>query len=461
MVKLFTYFFSSRSLLLTIKQFNHLAICLGNISILKRSIILVLLFLVQSLVSGQNNIESITEHEASRILNFLANDSLKGRGNGRPELLRAGIFIGDEFRRYGLKPLFGNAGYFMPFRPFGGSKKIVSDKLVWNGKELLTDQFIYYHPQPGNYAPEKLSDFTVIKIDSFFSKDILDRYDHIKTDLLLWSDRPQPDKENYFPPQVKLSPTQPERNVLLVCASSPPQSVLLSGVTNYYNNAGYNVAGVLPGKSKPEEIILFSAHYDHEGVFIRGKKKDSIMNGANDNASGTAALLMLANYFAQHNDNERTIMFCAFSGEELGLLGSKYFVDYVKPETIAAGINIEMIGIAQYGKNNFFITGYHQSTLPSILEKQLSPTPVKVISGPPEEKDLFKRSDNFPFVEKGVPAHSIMSSDDDDKCYHRPCDEIKRIDLHHMTTIIMAIAKASETLISGKDTPTRIVGSSE
>jgi hypothetical protein len=426
---------------------------------MKRTIILInaLLFLVKLLVSGQSNIESITEHEASRIIKILANDSLKGRGNGRPELLRAGIFIGDEFRRYGLKPLFGSAGYFMPFRPFGGSKKILSDKLVWNGKDLLTDQFIYYHPQPGNYAPKKLSDFTVIKIDSFFTEDILDHYNYVGSDLLLWSDQPQPDKENYFPPQVKLSPTQPECNVLLVCASSAPESILLSGVANYYDYAGYNVTGVLPGKSKPDEIILFSAHYDHEGIFFRGKKKDSILNGANDNASGTTALLMLADYFAQRNDNERTIMFCAFSAEELGLLGSKYFVDNVKPERIIACINIEMIGIAQYGKNNFFITGYNQSSLPSILEKQLSAAPAKVISGPPEEKDLFKRSDNFPFVEKGVPAHSIMSSDDDDKCYHQPCDELRRIDVQHMTTIIKAIAKASETLISGNETPARIV----
>ena len=128
------------------------------------------------------------------------------------------------------------------------------------------------------------------------------------------------------------------------------------------------------------------------------------MNGANDNASGTAALLLLANYFAQRNDNERTIMFCAFSGEELGLLGSKYFVDHIDTKKIIAGINIEMIGIPQYGNNNIFITGYNQSSLSAILEKQLSFTPVKVKAGPSEEKELYKRSDNFPFVEKGVPC---------------------------------------------------------
>jgi len=94
--------------------------------------------------------------------------------------------------------------------------------------------------------------------------------------------------------------------------------------------------------------------------------------------------------------------------------------------------------------------------LPAILEKQLLSTPVRVKSGPSEDKKLFQRSDNFPFVVMGVPAHSIMSSDDDDKCYHKPCDEVKRIDLEHMTTIIRAVAAASATLISGTDTPSRI-----
>jgi hypothetical protein len=335
---------------------------------MRRRILSISAFLIsiQPFVFAQASADDIiSENEARRIVSFLAADSLKGRGNGRPELLQAGIFIGDEFRNYGLKPLFGSAGYFMPFRPFGGSKKIVSDKLVWNGKELLPGQFIYHHPHPGNYISKNLSDFTVIKIDSFFTEDILDRYHHVKNDLLLWSDQPQPDKENYFPPQVKLLPTQPERNFLLVCAVSVPESIMLSGVANYYSNVGYNVAGVLPGKSKPEEIILFSAHYDHEGVFIRGKKKDSIMNGANDNASGIAALLQLASYFAQRNNNERTLMFCAFSGEELGLLGSKYFVLQMDTKKIIAGINIEMIGIPQYGNKNVFITGYDQSTLPA------------------------------------------------------------------------------------------------
>jgi len=414
------------------------------------------LLTVQPFLFGQGKGDVITEKEATRIIHFLANDSLNGRGNGSTSLLKAGLFIGGEFKESGLQVFPGNASSYMPFRPFGGSTNVVTDALVWNGRKIATDAFRYFHPAPGNYSPMSLSDFKVVKIDSFFTENILGKYQGLATNLLLWSDQPQPDKENYFPPKIDLPADGLKYNVLLVCASTPPDSLSLSGLNNYYTNVEYNIVGMLPGKSKPKEVILFSAHYDHEGVFNRGKRKDSILNGANDNASGVTALVLLAKYFSQRNDNERSILFCAFAGEELGLLGSKDFVNYFHPSTIIAGINIEMIGIPQYGKNNIFITGYHHSSLPEILEKQLASTPVKVKAGPTEEKELFKRSDNFPFAEKGVPAHTIMSSDDDDKCYHQPCDEVKRINIPHLTTIVKAIAVSTEALINGGETPTRI-----
>ena len=422
----------------------------------KITFILAVLLSVQPFVFAQHTADIINENDARRIIQYLAADSMRGRGNGSPELLRAGIFIGNEFRKSGLNPWPGYFGYYMPFRPFGGQKNVVTDELVWNGQKVLPEAFLYMHLTPGNYAPRSLDGFTVIKVDSFFTEDILASYDHIKSDILLWSNRPQPDKENYFPSRIKTAADGLKRNVLLVCALAPPDSIKLSGVSNYYSNVEYNVAGILPGRSKKNEVILFSAHYDHEGVYAR-KRKDGILNGANDNASGVTALLMLADYFAKRNDNERTLLFCAFAGEELGLLGSKNFVDVINTKPIVAGINIEMIGIPQYGKNNIFITGYNQSSLPAILEKGFSATPVNVKIGPSEEeKELFKRSDNFPFVEKGVPAHSIMSSDDDDKCYHQPCDEIKRINIPHMTTVIKAIAIAAQSLINGEETPARV-----
>ncbi|MFN2458383.1 MAG: M28 family peptidase [Chitinophagaceae bacterium] len=216
-----------------------------------------------------------------------------------------------------------------------------------------------------------------------------------------------------------------------------------------------NVIAVLPGKSLPNEAIIFSAHYDHLGM--QESEGENIFNGANDNASGTTALLVLANYYALRNDNERTLVFCAFAGEELGLYGSAAFLKYILPDQVKAMINIEMIGRKNIaGKNAFIITGAQFSNLENIIRKNLKRTKIRVYSERDHRKMLFQRSDNYLFAREGIPAHTIMSSDDDDECYHQPCDEVERIDIQNMTEIIKAIAIACRTLINGRDTPSRI-----
>lgn len=212
----------------------------------------------------------------------------------------------------------------------------------------------------------------------------------------------------------------------------------------------YNVVGVLPGKSRAGEIVIFSAHYDHIG-----EEEGIIYNGANDNASGTTALLLLADYFARRADNERTLIFCAFAGEELGLLGSTAFAEVLKPEAVVAVINIEMIGIPAVGKNAFFVTGGSYSNLQTIFRKALDKQ-YRIRGEPSYEKELFRRSDNYPFARKGIPAHTIMASDDDDACYHQACDDAKRINVENMTSLVRAVALGCSTIISGADTPTRI-----
>ena len=236
-----------------------------------------------------------------------------------------------------------------------------------------------------------------------------------------------------------------------------PEGALLPDSTGCYQpqHVLLNVIGVLPGRTRPAEVVIFSAHYDHLGVIKAGR--DSILNGANDNASGTAALLALARYYALQNNNERTLLFVAFSGEELGLRGASFFSDYIHADAISAMINMEMIGrTGAAGKNAFFITGGAYSNLEDIMKKNLSGSGIRVRNEPDVQKSLFRRSDNFPFAKKGVPAHTVMSSDDDDACYHRPCDEIKHINLPNLTGIIRAIIKGSATIISGADTPRRI-----
>jgi hypothetical protein len=222
---------------------------------------------------------------------------------------------------------------------------------------------------------------------------------------------------------------------------------LLSGVD-------YNVVGILPGKSKPAEVILFSAHYDHLGI-EGSRRRKRIMNGANDNASGTTAIVQLASYFANRNDNERTLIFCAFAGEELGLVGSDDFARYVKPQHIIANINIEMIGVPQYGSKTVFITGDFKSPLAEILQRNTPPADLKYIRDSKPEKRLFERSDNYSFALEGIPTLSLMGSDDDDYCYHKACDDLSRIDIGNMNDIIKAIAKSVSSLVNGTETPER------
>jgi Zn-dependent M28 family amino/carboxypeptidase len=274
-----------------------------------------------------------------------------------------------------------------------------------------------------------------------FTKEQLEAAEYISKEFTLYGLKPYPGYSNYYQP--------------FYFASGNKQFIYRDSYTTD-DTALYNIVGVIPGKSKPDEMIIFSAHYDHVNWGLSGDT-GGIFNGANDNASGTAAVLMLANYFSMRNDNERTLVFCLFAAEELGLFGSIAFAKTAEPEKIKAVINIEMIGRTnRTGKNGFIVTGSQYSDLADILKNNLKGEKVKVRNEGTDVTGLYSRSDNYSFAKKGIPAHSIMCSDDKEDCYHKPCDDAKWIDTKNMTRVIQAIAKGCTTLISGGDTPRRI-----
>ena len=217
-----------------------------------------------------------------------------------------------------------------------------------------------------------------------------------------------------------------------------------------------NVIGVLSGKTKPEEFVVFSAHYDHLGIKREGE--DKIFNGANDDASGTTAVIALAKYFKALDNNERTIVFVAFTGEEIGGLGSGYFSENINPAKVVAMFNIEMIGTeSKWKKNSAYITGYEKSDFGLILQRNLKNTNFIFYPDPYPEEQLFYRSDNATLAALGVPAHTISTSKMDVEAnYHKVSDEVSTLDLNNMTEIIKAIALSSQSIINGQDTPTRV-----
>jgi len=220
----------------------------------------------------------------------------------------------------------------------------------------------------------------------------------------------------------------------------------------------FNIIGVLEGKSKKNEIVVVSAHYDHLGIKKNGKG-DIIFNGADDDASGVTAMLCLAKYFKEKNTNERTILFVAFTGEEMGMWGSTYFGKHINPSEIVAGINIEMIGKeSKFGPKTAWLSGFERSDFGKIIQRNLEGTGYKLFPDPYPKYQLFFRSDNASMAKLGIPAHTFSTGPiDTDQHYHKVSDEASTLNISTITETINAIAIGTKSIISGEDTPTRII----
>lgn len=167
---------------------------------------------------------------------------------------------------------------------------------------------------------------------------------------------------------------------------------------------------------------------------------------------------MLAKYFKQLNNNERTIVFAAFTAEEVGEYGSQYFSKQFEPDKVMAMFNIEMIGTeSKWGKNSAYITGYDKTDMGAILQKNLEGTGFTFYPDPYTTQNLFYRSDNATLARLGVPAHTISTSKmDSEPNYHKVTDEISTLDMDNMAMIIKAVALSSRGIVAGKETPSRL-----
>ena len=207
-----------------------------------------------------------------------------------------------------------------------------------------------------------------------------------------------------------------------------------------------------------EVFVIISAHYDHLGQ-IEGGKGDLVFNGANDNATGVAAMIMLAEYFKKAKINKRSILFVAFTAEEMGLIGSNYFGKTISAESIIAGVNIEMIGKeSPFGPKTAWLTGFKRSTFGEIIQKNLSSSEYRLYPDPYKDFRLFFRSDNASLARLGVPAHTFSTSPmDKDLDYHQLSDEVETLDVKIITETIKAISVGIKSIVSGDDTPSRVV----
>ena len=241
-------------------------------------------------------------------------------------------------------------------------------------------------------------------------------------------------------PLAASTDTTGRRHLSLVTTGESPEATVRA----------VNVVGMVRGADPAlrDQAILIDAHYDHLGIGppMNG---DSIYNGADDDASGVVAVLGAARALASGPPPRRTVVFLATTGEELGLLGTRWYVEHpvVPLDHTVANLEIEMIGRPDSlagGPGKGWLTGFERST----MGERMAAAGIPVVADPRPDQRFFLRSDNIAFARRGIPAHTLssygMHAD-----YHTPADQVDRIDAGHLSALVQAVARAARLLADG------------
>ena len=416
------------------------------------SILFSLALLTINACAQKNKAIDITE--LIRIETTLASDEMRGRAAGTPDIDKAASFIADEFKKSGLQPIEGKdfLQRFVMLRP-----KTTTLKAEIEDKEIDIKNVVIVSTKAELKLNEK-SGFETEYIRKGENLSALARkFATSGKNLIVLVDTSFAvhfQRLSFIGYQI----FKRENDVIFLLGNKLPAQFTIKAEQSLFSVNYSNVVGIIPGKSRKDEFVIFSAHYDHLGVAKQPKNGDSIFNGANDNAAGTTAVILLADHFKKINNNERTLVFVAFTAEEAGGYGARYFSERMDPAKVMAMFNIEMIGTeSKWGRNSAFITGYDKSDMGKIMQNNLQGTSFTFHPDPYTKENLFYRSDNATLARLGVPAHTISTAKmENEPNYHQVTDHVSTLDLENMAEIIKAIAISSSSIISAKDTPTRV-----
>lgn len=420
-------------------------------------IVIALVVSATASVAVAPQLPEIDRASTERVIRVLASDEMEGRDAFSPAAWRAAEFIAAEFEDIGLETLPGLEGFLQTFPIISSTTAECIVRL--DGVRVPDDDLACaISSEMVEWETGAAEVFTLGA-----GQNPMQAFNGARSaaNALLLVDRSQ----SGFFQQMRRFVGRGSRSlgggggsnlIVVLTDDSEVGAYSVLGSANIDSTPLANVVGVIPG-NRADEIVIFSGHYDHVGV-REGMEGDNIFNGANDDASGTTGVIELARYFKQQGTPERTLMFVAFTAEESGGYGSRYFSERVDPDEIVAMFNLEMIGKpATSGPNTAWITGYDRSSFGEILSKAVEGTVYEFYADPYPEQNLFFRSDNATLARLGVPAHSISTTPIDvDPDYHRASDEVETLDLDHMTNTIRAIALAAKAIISGGETPTRV-----
>ena len=426
-------------------------------------------------------------------MEFLASDALRGRGSGTPDELIAAKYIASELMQYGLNPL-GNDATFLQRVPLVRLGFVIPPQLRFaNNNEEVTWKhgldFLALHVGQGELSgplqkiqlDTKVSNvqkgaFVLLSASADGTepakKDARPVLDAGAAAVMIPAGeyqrkRWQETGEQLYAGRLELADSSgaaaEDKSTILMLDDEAAKTMsnvpdgtsirLISPMEPPQSASTWNVVGGIKARAAglEDSTILLSAHLDHLGVgpAVNG---DSIYNGADDDTSGVTAVLEFARVLSRMRPPLRPVIFAFFGSEELGDLGSQYFLEHppVPLENISANLNFEMIGRpdAQVGENGLWMTGWDRSDLGPELDKHGA----ALVADPHPAEHFFRRSDNYALAKKGVVAQTI-SSFGLHPDYHQPGDDIAHIDFKHLDDAITSLMKPLIWLVNSNFQP--------
>lgn len=459
-------------------------------------------------LTAQTEIEKVKETTSKSDIEghiyFLADDVLKGRATGSPELKIAASYLANSFRRYGVKPNPKTGTYYQEVKlkrvspPKGAyieiNNQVITDYAFINAAAMTSDQdaiFLNYGLADDYIDKDVKGKVIIVKAGSAEAKDARAAFglrgtkeklakdngataiiELLNVDDNIWSLI----DHNFNEPSLTVDLGDKDKNdgdetaYVWVLDREGKMAEQLSAATTISSKIAIgdkleeavisqNVIGVVEGTDDTlkNEYIIYSAHYDHVGIGTPDETGDTIYNGARDNAVGTATVLSMAKNLAKY-PTKRSALFILFTGEEKGLLGSSY---YVENPVLPLNQMVYCFNSDNAGYNDtslISIIGLTRTTAENNIFSAAETFGLKAIEDPAKEQGLFDRSDNVNFAKKGIPAPTFslgFTSFDGDvtKYYHRPGDEAHTLDYDYLLKFFKAYVLAGRNIANDKETP--------
>ena len=456
---------------------------------------------------GQDIFDNWDTKENAAHLQFLSSDELMGRNTGEPGNDIAARYIATQYERFGIKPLEGLEGYFqnVPFAFVSPQDHTVT----WNEVEYDQGES-FLALSEGEYVGDME---TVFANHAASEEDYADLDVEGRVVIALMGDGENNNPRSAFGMRrskielakaqgalglVELFSVQAPWNMMVNFMNRPRLQLMdnkdsedrfFSGIINMDNekiaemtagNSGKmsinypglkqkpmhskNVIGVIEGTDadKKDDYILLSAHYDHVGTGQRGANPDTIFNGARDNGLGTVALLAAAKTLSE-NPPKRSVLLAAWTAEEKGLLGSRYFVDQAPLALNKIKFNLNTDGAGYDDTTAVSILGLHRVGAEEEMVKACDAFGLKVIADPAPEQNLFDRSDNVNFAAVGIPAPTFSPgttgfTQEITKYYHQPGDQYDSINISYVDKFWKAFTLAAFYIGNKDENPMWIEG---